>query len=155
MKRSWIIFSILLLCLSARAASLDADSVKAQRANIFEDFGDDVVVSSDSAIDRVLLDKINNIQREQVTIQGFRVQVFSSNRQKTAKTEAYKVEKMVKESAMEVPIYVLYNPPFFKVRLGDCRTKEDAQALLDEVVRVLPQLQAETYIVRDQIQVIQ
>lgn len=116
---------------------------------------EDVVVISDPSIDRVLLDKINNIHREQVTIQGYRVQVFSSNRQKTAKAEAYKMEKLVKESQIETPVYVLYNPPFFKVRLGDFRTMEEAQAMLEEVVRVLPQLQAETYIVRDQIQVIQ
>ncbi len=132
-----------------------ADSTAVERAKIFADMEEDVVVISDPAIDRVLLDKINDIHREQVTIQGYRVQVFSSNRQKTAKAEAYKMEKLVKESSMETSIYVLYNPPFFKVRLGDCRTMEEAQALMEEVVRVLPQLQAETYIVRDKIQVIQ
>lgn len=137
------------------AANNPADSTAVQRASIFADMEEDVVVISNPSIDRVLLDKINNIHREQVTIQGYRVQVFSSNRQKTAKAEAYKMEKLVKESQIETPVYVLYNPPFFKVRLGDFRTMEEAQAMLEEVVRVLPQLQAETYIVRDQIQVIQ
>ncbi len=137
------------------AANNTADSTAVQRASIFADMEEDVVVISDPSIDRVLLDKINNIHREQVTIQGYRVQVFSSNRQKTAKAEAYKMEKLVKESQIETSVYVLYNPPFFKVRLGDFRTMEEAQAMLEEVVRVLPQLQAETYIVRDQIQVIQ
>lgn len=152
----------LLLCLMMAqigificVANNSADSTSVQRASIFADMEDDVVVISDPSIDRVLLDKINDIHREQVTIQGYRVQVFSSNRQKTAKAEAYKMEKMVKESSIETSIYVLYNPPFFKVRLGDFRTIEEAQAMLEEVVRVLPQLQAETYIVRDQIQVIQ
>lgn len=157
MKRLFILGLLLqiplLFCAAADEAAMD--SIASQRASIFDAMGDDVVVISDPAIDRVLLDKINNVHREQVAIQGFRVQVFSSNRQKTAKADAYKVEKLVKESTIEVPVYVLYNPPFFKVRLGDCRTKEDAQALLEEVVRALPQLQAETYVVRDQIQVIQ
>lgn len=157
MKRLFI-FGLLLqvsLLFCAAADEVRTDSIVPQRASIFEAMGDDVMVISDPAIDRVLLDKINNVQHEQVTVQGFRVQVFSSNRQKTAKADAYKVEKLVKESTIEVPVYVLYNPPFFKVRLGDFRTKEEAQAFLEEVARTLPQLQAETYIVRDQIQVIQ
>ena len=157
MKRLFILGLLLqislLFCAAADGAAMD--SIASQRASIFDAMGDDVVVISDPAIDRVLLDKINNVHREQVAIQGFRVQVFSSNRQKTAKADAYKVEKLVKESTIEVPVYVLYNPPFFKVRLGDFRTKEEAQAFMEEVVRTLPQLQAETYVVRDQIQVIQ
>lgn len=153
MKRLLLCLLVMQMGVMLYAAKIDTTSI--QRATIFEDMEEDVLVHCDPAIDRLLLDKINNVQREQVVIQGYRVQVFSSNKQKTAKAEAYKMEKLVKDAGIEAPVYVLYNPPFFKVRLGDFRTKEEAQSLLEEVVRVLPDLQAESYIVRSEIQVIQ
>ena len=87
--------------------------------------------------------------------QGYRVQVYSGNRQQTAKAEAFRIEKLIQESGLGVETYVLYNPPFWKVRLGNFRTQAEAQQLRDEVVRLLPSLQGDTYVVRDQIQLIQ
>ena len=104
---------------------------------------------------RLLNDKIEGIEREAVQQQGYRVQVYSGNRQQTAKAEAFRIEKLIQESGLGVETYVLYNPPFWKVRLGNFRTQAEAQQLRDEVVRLLPSLQGDTYVVRDQIQIIQ
>lgn len=116
---------------------------------------DRVAVLQDSAIDRLLNDKIQGTRRELVQVQGYRVQVYSSNRQQTAKTEAFDIEKMVQDIGLGVETYVVYNPPFWKVRVGNFRTQEEAQQLKEEIVRALPQLQGDTYIVRDQVQLIQ
>lgn len=110
-----------------------------------------VIVVQDEAITRLMLDKQNGIERHQTEVQGYRVQVFSSNNQQTAKTEAFAIQKLIEDSQLETDIYVQYNPPFWKVRLGNFRTIQQAQQFKDEVVRVLPELQGDTYTVRDNI----
>lgn len=114
-----------------------------------------VTIVEDSAITRLMLDKQNGIERKQVEMQGYRVQVFSSNNQQTAKTEAFRIQKLVEESQLNVDVYVQYNTPFWKVRLGNFRTIEEAKLFKEEVTRLLPELQGDTYTVRDNIVVIE
>ncbi len=114
-----------------------------------------VVVYADSMVHRLVQDKIDGTVREEVQIQGYRVQVYSSNNQQTAKNEAFTIEKKLTNSGIETETYVLYNPPFWKVRVGNFRTQEEANLMKAEIIRLLPDLQADTYVVRDQIQTIQ
>lgn len=123
--------------------------------SIVNDMQERVLVVQDSSITRLMLDRQNGIERQQVEVQGYRVQVFSSNNQQTGKTEAFRVQKLIEDSELEVDVYVLYNPPFWKVRLGNFRTLEQAQKFKEEVVRRLPELQGDTYTVRDNIIVIE
>ena len=144
-----IIIAISLICIAA--ATYAEDSIP----RIISHMEGKVTVVQDSAITRLMLDKQNGIERKQVEIQGYRVQVFSSNRQQTAKSEAFRVQKLVEDSGLETEIYVQYNPPFWKVRLGNFRTQEEAQLFKEEVIRTLPELQGDTYPVRDKIKVIE
>lgn len=111
------------------------------------------VVHQDSSIYRLLQDKVEGVVRGQQETDGFRVQIYSSNRQQTAKTEALKLEKEFSEQ-LDVKVYVEYNPPFWKVRIGDFLTLDEANTYKDELLRRFPQLQSSTYIVRDRIQII-
>ncbi len=121
---------------------------------IYHVMKDNVQVFADSSIHRLLQDKIAGTERQLIQVQGYRVQVFSSNHQQLAKSQAFDIEKQLNESGLAVPVYVQYNAPFWKVRLGNFRTQDEAQLLKAEIVRAFPELQADTYIVRDQIQVI-
>lgn len=114
-----------------------------------------VVLHQSDDLTRMMQDRIEGRVRETVTVQGFRVQVFSDNNQQTAKADAFEVEKRIGQSGIESPVYVLYNPPFWKVRLGDFRTREEALLMKDEILRLLPDLQGSTYIVKDMIQVVE
>ncbi len=80
---------------------------------------------------------------------GFRVQVFSSNEQRTAKTQANKVEERVKARFPELAIYVSYASPFWKVRVGDCLTQTEATQLRDDLHKIFPDLKQSTYVVKD------
>ena len=73
--------------------------------------------------------------------------------QQTAKAEAFDLEKKVLEEDLEVEVHVLYTPPFWKVRLGDFRTRDEANHLKAEIIKRFPELQGDTYVVRDQITV--
>ena len=110
-----------------------------------------VRVQQDTLIEALLKEKIYG-KSEQIEIDGFRVQIFSSNRQQTAKEEALVLEKKMTE-ALSTAVYVAYIAPFWKVRLGNFRTYEEANAFKVHLITQFPELQGDTYIVRDKIQV--
>lgn len=58
------------------------------------------------------------------TVYGFRVQIFASSTQKGA--------SKVADDARGIfggKVYIEHTPPYYKVRVGDCLTKEDAEVL--------------------------
>lgn len=117
------------------------------------DFLPNVQIVQDSTMD-VLLDEAINGKHEIIEMDGYRVQVYSSNQQQTAKTEALELEAKLKEKVNQT-IYVQYLPPFWKVRLGDFKTYDEAREYKKLFVQLFPSMMGDTYIVRDKIQVIQ
>ena len=102
----------------------------------------------------VLLDEAVNGKRELVEVDGYRVQVYSSNQQQTAKGEALELETRLKDKINQT-LYVQYLPPFWKVRIGDFRTYDEAKEYKKLFVQQFPDLMGDTYIVRDKILVMQ
>ena len=82
---------------------------------------------------------------------GFRVQVFSSNRQRVAKDEAFKLEAKLTEAFPTIGVYVSYTSPFWRVRLGNFSTMEEARVFTEELLRKFPNLRTDTYTVRERI----
>ena len=82
------------------------------------------------------------------------MQIYSSNQQQTAKSEALELEQKLRD-AVNQTIYVQYLPPFWKVRIGDFRTYDEARDYKKQFVALYPNLMGDTYIVRDKIQVMQ
>jgi len=107
-------------------------------------------IYQDKRIEQLVSNKRNSGGSRQTT-SGFRVQVFSSNVQRTAKTEAFRIEKQIREEFSDQSIYVNYFSPFWKVRVGDFRTQAQAQAFRSELINAFPQMRSEIYIVREQI----
>lgn len=138
-----------ILCLLLISAVAGAQKFEQLQA----DMQDNVTLNQDASITSLLQDKIDGTEGTMVEITGYRVQIYSSNSQQTAKAEALKLEKKVLDENLEVEVHVLYTPPFWKVRLGDFRTKEEAEILKEEIIRRMPELQGDTYVVRDQITV--
>ena len=102
----------------------------------------------------VLLDEAVNGKRELVEVDGYRVQVYSSNQQQSAKGEALDLETRLKDKINQT-LYVQYLPPFWKVRIGDFRTYDEAKEYKKLFVQQFPDLMGDTYIVRDKILVMQ
>lgn len=102
----------------------------------------------------MLLEEATQGKRELVETDGYRVQIYSSNQQQTAKAEALDLEAKLKDKIGQT-VYVQYLPPFWKVRLGDFKTYEEAKEYKKLFVSQYPQLMGDTYIVRDKIQVLQ
>jgi len=112
------------------------------------------VVHQDSAITRLMRDKRLGVQRGQQEADGFRLQVYASNAQQTAKNEALLLQQRL-ENKIDMPVYALSEPPFWKVRIGNFRTREDANAYKEVFLQYFPDLQGSTYVVPDKIILVQ
>lgn len=112
-----------------------------------------VQLMQDSTV-AVLLEEAVHGKRELVEMEGYRVQIYSSNQQQTAKAEALELETKLKDKVNQT-IYVQYLPPFWKVRLGDFRSYDDAREYKKLFIEQFPEMMGDTYIVRDKIQVLQ
>lgn len=127
------------------------DSLRiAMRPNLLDSMPG-VEVLQDSAVGALLHAAMQG-DLELVEIDGYRVQIYSSNRQQVAKSEALELEAKIKDK-VDQTVYVLYMPPFWKVRIGDFRTYEEAKEYKKLFVEQFPSIMGDTYIVRDKIQV--
>lgn len=148
MKRTSIIFAML-VSLSVWA---EDSIVVVSRLNIMESMPR-VEVIQDASV-ATMLEATMSGKEEWIEVDGYRVQIYSSNRQQTAKSEALELEDRLKEKVSQT-IYVQYLPPFWKVRIGDFREYEEAKEYKKEFVQQFPEMIGDTYIVRDKIKVLQ
>ena len=111
-----------------------------------------VHIEQDSLVTLLMEEKRAGIERGEQEQDGWRVQIYSSNHPKHGKTNALLIEQRVKELVNE-QVYVVYASPSWKVRLGDFRTKEEAQTFRDAFKELCPDLADYTYIVKDKVKV--
>jgi len=84
---------------------------------------------------------------------GYRIQAYSDNNYKTAKAAA---QKRARDIAMKFPqyrSYISYKAPSWRLRIGDFKTKREAQAALQRIKSVYPKFAREMVIVRDRINI--
>jgi hypothetical protein len=109
-----------------------------------------VVVHQDSSILQLMIDKKLGYQKGLQEVSGFRVQVYTSNVPQVAKNEALRIQNMVQQ-ALDVEVYVLSEPPFWKVRLGNFKTREEATEYKEMLNMLFPDLRGGTYVVQDKV----
>ncbi|MDD2436782.1 MAG: SPOR domain-containing protein [Massilibacteroides sp.] len=85
-------------------------------------------------------------------ISGFRAQVFSGNL-RNSKEEAFKREKEIKEAFPELATYVTYVAPFWRLRIGDYRSHEEAYHIMRSLMGAFPAYAKEMYIVKEDVKV--
>lgn len=84
---------------------------------------------------------------------GFRVQVFSDNNARTAKAEARSKQRVISSKFPQYQTYVMYTSPYWRLKVGDFRTQQEATAAADEIRKALPSYSKEIRVVRDRIYV--
>lgn len=94
-----------------------------------------VSITQDVAVRTAMYEHVReNASRE---IQGYRIRIFFDNRQ-SAREDS---ERVAKEFAMQFPgllVYRSYVNPYFKVTVGDFRTRSEAMAALAEIKKMFP-----------------
>ena len=141
---------------SIHAQSLDSTQVRNPR--IFDSIQatGNAKIYQDSRIAQLIALKIAGLDVEHDAnqpVSGYRVQIFSSSQQRTARSTAFQLQARVRASGIDAQTHIIYNQPYWKVRLGDFKTKAEAQLLREQVNKLMPDLQEDTYIVRDNIDV--
>jgi hypothetical protein len=120
---------------------------------LLKDMMNNAIIHQDSMIDRLMLDKRLGRQRGLQELNGFRVQVYSSNQQQVAKNEAISLQQDLKDK-LDYPIYIISEPPFWKVRIGNFLTREEANTYKELLLVQYPNLCGSTYIVPDKITIL-
>ena len=83
-------------------------------------------------------------QNAQKKLNGFRIRIFFDNKQ-SARVQSEEVEKTFIETFPQYPVYRTYTNPYFKVAVGDFRTKSDAVKVLQHIQRDFPK----AFIIKD------
>lgn len=84
-------------------------------------------------------------------VRGFKIQVYSGNNQQRSKREAESRRAQVKEAFPELEADVKFQSPFWRLRVGNFLTREDALLVLQEMKKALPGLAKEMYEVADEV----
>lgn len=147
-KRS--LFIIMLFAVAPLFGSLQAQERKNAIAIITarDSAAGQINIFQDKKIERLV---IENATPSSSKINGYRVQVYSGNAQRTAKEDAFNLERRLRETIPGIQVYVTYTSPFWKVRVGDFQTIEEAKAYAEEIYAIFPKLRSESYTVRDKI----
>ncbi len=104
-------------------------------------------IVQDERVDQ-LVDKHIRINQNLKTIEGFRIQVFSDSGN-NSKTKAQSTQEELIARYPQMGVYLTFKSPNYKVRIGDFRSRLDAQRFLNELAADYPN----AFIINDQINI--
>jgi hypothetical protein len=84
---------------------------------------------------------------------GYRIQVFMGNNPGKARSEATYKQAAIKEAFPDLPTYLSYDAPNWKLLAGDFITREEANLVKQQLQREFPQFGKEIYIIVDKIKI--
>jgi hypothetical protein len=113
----YITCAFMLLLYSSLFAQKKTGTIKVKGENVF----------LDSLIEK--LKETNSIHK---TIKGYRIQLFSG----TERGNANEVKTRFLKLYPEFSAYLLYNQPYYKIRVGDFRTRLDAEVAYNKIKSV-------------------
>lgn len=88
-----------------------------------------------------------------MTRTGYRVLVFDDNNPRTARTQAESRHRQMQSEFPHMRAYVTFNSPYWRVKVGDFRTRGEAEAAMAEMRHAFPALAAYMRIVREKINI--
>lgn len=132
----------------------DTVSIDSMHITLIMDDMSNAIVHQDSTITQLMMDKVTGRVRGEQIIDGFRVQIYASNQQQVAKNESLMLQQRI-EPLLDVPVYAISEPPFWKVRIGNFKTREEANTYKDILLNMFPDMVGSTYVVPDKITITQ
>ena len=90
-----------------------------------------LILKQDPKINKLIL-KQREIHANDSTIDGFRVQIFMELGN-DALIHADSVKTRFQEQYPEVPIYLVFGQPYYRLRIGDFRTRLEAENMYQQV----------------------
>ena len=94
----------------------------------------------------------DDVEQNMVKVPIYRIQLFSSNNT-TAKAQAESLAKEFAAAFPDMPSMVSYVSPFWRLRVGEFRTYEEANAMLPIIQNKFSDMQRGMLIIRERISV--
>ncbi|MCH5345631.1 MAG: SPOR domain-containing protein [Muribaculaceae bacterium] len=85
---------------------------------------------------------------------GYRVQVFSDNNARTAKAEANAKARQIRNKFPQYQTHVMFTSPYWRLRIGDFKTRVEAEGAAAEIKTAFPTLSKEIRVVKDRVNII-
>ena len=95
---------------------------------------------------------VEDAESSSVKVPIYRIQLFSSNNS-NAKDVAEKLKREFLNSFPDMPATVSYVSPFWRLRVGEFRTHEEASAILPQIQRKFPEIERGMLIMRERVSV--
>jgi len=122
-----------------------------------------VIVSQPEALKARLLRKVASVEENEAESEslingaahkvraGYRVQIFDDNNVRTAKAQAQSCKLQIETRFPEYAAYVSFNSPYWRVKVGDFKSRSEAEAAMAEIRHAFPSMAKSLRIVRDRI----
>ena len=85
---------------------------------------------------------------------GYRIQVFSGNNQRTSMNEAQEKQKQIEQIFSDVPTHLIYTAPFWRLRVGDYLSYEEAFSMMCKLVEAFPAFKKEIQILKEEVRIL-
>jgi preprotein translocase subunit SecD len=82
---------------------------------------------------------------------GYRVEVYADNKVQTAKAQAASKKRLLQARLPQYHVYLVFEAPYWRVRLGDFTSRSAADAALTEVKQAFPSFATDLRVVRSTI----
>jgi hypothetical protein len=123
-----LVLTIVLFLLSGMAVKGVAQDNRKEKGNI--------QVIQDDRVD-LLVSKHIQLNQNRKGIEGYRIQIFFDSGN-NSKTKAQSIHEGFKAKYPDVGAYLSFKSPNYKVRVGDFRTRLDAQRFLNDILVEYP-----------------
>ena len=135
-----ILISLCIVCVSFSASYGQADSLARHTNDVFKK----IEMQSEGRITFSQSDSIHNLilkhiayNKQKDGISGYRINIYRDLGTQ-ARKESQEVRARFYEEFPDIPVYMKYDSPYFKVYVGDFRTKIEAIKKLKEISRIFP-----------------
>jgi len=109
-----------------------------------------VVVHKDPRIELLINKQIEineyTTRNARRNVQGYRILVINTN----DRAKATEAKARIYQKFRELPAYLMYQSPFYKLKVGNFREREEAEQYLADIQRLFP---TGVFVVRDVIEV--
>lgn len=126
-----VVDSIVVRQVDAVDASLTGKSI----FSVLSKDGSNVTVSQDASITTAMASHVSSNKSKNIS--GYRVRIFFDNKQ-NSRGESEAAMRRFQGAFPGVPAYRSFTNPFFKVTVGDFRTKSEATQLLNSLKGMFP-----------------
>lgn len=158
-RLSIIVLSLMLTTMLSAQENSDNSSVEGivERINSHEPGKGTVLLIQDMAITERIgkpgTNRITDNSERFVEVNGYRIQVFAGNNQRVSKNEAYNKESEIKSIFPEYSTYVGFTAPFWRLRVGDFQSFQEAQQAISKLRSKFPSYGREMSIVKDKVRI--